>query len=64
MADNPMTELETRRWLKRAKQECKEMEERCIQEPTRQLKFDLTLKVMEIRFAEAKIKNMKRDAEK
>ena len=61
-SDNPMTELEARRWLKQVKQEYEEMEAQYLQEPTRQGKFDLTLKVFEVRFAEAKVKNIKRDA--
>lgn len=62
MSDNPMAELEARRWLKQVKQEYEEMEVQYIQNPTKQGKFDLTLKVLEVRFAEAKVKNMKRDA--
>lgn len=61
-SDNPMTELEARRWLKQVKQEYEEMEAAHIQDPDRQSKFDLSLKIMEVRFAEAKVKNMKRAA--
>lgn len=64
MSDNPMAELEARRWLKQVKQEYEDMEAQYIQNPTKQGKFDLTLKVLEVRFAEAKVKNMKRDARK
>ena len=62
--DNPMTEMKARRWLKQAKAEYAEMEAQYLQEPSRQLKFNLTLKIMAVRFAEAKINNMKRDAKK
>lgn len=62
--DNSMTELEARRWRKQAKKEYDESEVEHIEEPTRQSKFDLTLKMLEVRFAEAKVRNMKRDAKK
>lgn len=63
-SDNPMTELEARRWRRQAQQEYDKAEKEHIEEPTRQSKFDLTLKLFELRFAEAKVKNMKRDAKK
>lgn len=57
--DNPMTQLEARRWLKQVKAEYAAMEAEYINDPTRQNKFDLTVKVLEMRFAEAKVKNMR-----
>ena len=64
MADDPMTELEARRWLKQVKEEYAAMEAEYIEDPTLQNKFDLTIKVFELRCAEAKVKNLKRDAKK
>lgn len=61
---SPMTELEARRWLKQVKAEYDTLEAQCIENPTKQNKFDLTIKVFELRFAEAKVNNMKRDAKK
>lgn len=60
--DNPMTQLEARRWLKQVKAEYAAKEAQYIENPTRQNKFDLTIKVFELRCAEAKVQNMKRDA--
>ena len=60
--DNPMTELEARRWLKQVKAEYDALEAEYIENPTRQNKFDLTIKVLELQCAEAKVKNMKSDA--
>lgn len=62
--DNPMTQFEARRWLKQVKAEYTAMEAEYIENPTLQNKFDLTIKVFELRCAEAKVKNMKRDANK
>lgn len=62
MEEEVITELEVRRMLKQAKVEYAEMEKQYLDNPTRQGKFDLTLKVLEVRFFEAKIKNMKRRA--
>lgn len=59
-----MGEFEARRWLKQVQQEYDALEAQYIQEPTRQGKFNLTLKIFEVRFAEAKVKNLKRDAKK
>lgn len=62
--DNPMTQLEARRWLKQVKAEYAAKEAEYIENPTKQNKFDLTIKVFELRCAEAKVQNMKRDAKK
>ena len=63
-ADNPMTQLEARRWLKQIREEYASMEAEYIENPTKLNKFVLTIKVLELRCAEAKVKNMKRDANK
>lgn len=57
--DNPMTQLEARRWLRQVKAEYAAMESAYINDPTRQNKFDLTIKVLELRCAEAKVENMR-----
>ncbi|MDO7787135.1 hypothetical protein [Desulforamulus aquiferis] len=55
-----MEELEVRRWLREAKREYEELEKICKDDPNQQNRFNLTLAQWEVKFAEAKLKNMKK----
>ena len=62
--DIAMCELEIHRTVKEAEAEFLQMQEEYKKDPTPQLKFDLSLKYLEVKLFQAKVRNMRRDAKK
>lgn len=62
--DIEMCELEVHRTLKEAKAEFLKFHQQYKENPTPQLKFDLSLKYLEVKLFQAKVRNMRRDAKK
>lgn len=55
-----MDELSIRRMLKESEKELQEVKLKYIKNPTKQLKFDLNLKSVEVGLLKIKLKNIKR----
>lgn len=55
-----MNELSIRRMLKESEKELQEVKLKYIKNPTKQLKFDLNLKSVEVGLLKIKLKNIKR----
>lgn len=62
--DIEMCELEIHRTVKEAEAEFLLMQKEYKKDPTPQLKFDLSLKYLEVKLFQAKVRNMRRDAKK
>lgn len=62
--DIGMCELEIHRTVKEAEVEFLKLQEQYKKDPTPQLKFDLSLKYLEVKLFQAKVRNMRRDAKK
>jgi hypothetical protein len=62
--DIEMCELEIHRTVKESEAEFLQMQEQYKKDPTPQLKFDLSLKYLEVKLFQAKVRNMRRDAKK
>ena len=59
-----MCELEIHRTVKEAEAEFLKLQQQYKENPTPQLKFDLSLKYLEVKLFQAKVRNMWRDAKK
>ena len=55
-----MDELSIRRMLKESEKELQEVKLKYIKNPTKQLKFDLNIKSVEVGLLKIKLKNIKR----
>lgn len=62
--DIEMCELDIHRTVKEAEAEFLQMQNEYKKDPTPQLKFDLSLKYLEVKLFQAKVRNMRRDAKK
>lgn len=62
--DIEMCELEIYRTVKTAEAEFLKLQQQYKENPTPQLKFDLSLKYLEVKLFQAKVRNMRRDAKK
>ena len=62
--DIEMCELDIHRTVKEAEAAFLELQQQYKENPTPQLKFDLSLKYLEVKLFQAKVRNMRRDAKK
>lgn len=62
--DIEMCELEIHRTVKEAEAEFLKLQQQYKKDPAPQLKFDLSLKYLEVKLFQAKVRNMRRDAKK